>query len=54
LEDLKRRDQIDSSRSIAPLKPAEDAFMIDSDNMNADEVYEYIVKLMKEKGYLKK
>src|SRR5690606_32879385 len=31
LEDLKRRDKIDSSREIAPLRPAEDAIIIDSD-----------------------
>jgi cytidylate kinase len=42
LDDLKRRDNIDSSREIAPLRPAEDAIMIDSDNMNAEEVFEYI------------
>ena len=46
LDDLKRRDKIDSSREIAPLKPAEDAIMIDSDNMNAEEVFEYIRELI--------
>ena len=49
LDDLKRRDKIDSSREIAPLKPAEDALMIDSDNMNADEVYKYILELISKK-----
>ncbi|HSM23389.1 MAG TPA: (d)CMP kinase [Anaerolineaceae bacterium] len=46
LDDLRRRDKIDSSREIAPLKPAEDALMIDSDNMNAEEVFEYIRELI--------
>lgn len=46
LEDLKRRDNIDSSRDIAPLKPADDAIMIDSDHLNADEVYENIFNLV--------
>jgi len=49
LDDLKRRDNIDSSRAIAPLRPAEDAIMIDSDHMDAEEVFQYIFKLVKEK-----
>ncbi len=49
LDDLKRRDKIDSSRAIAPLRPAVDAIMIDSDHMNAEEVFQYIFKLVKEK-----
>lgn len=48
LEDLKRRDKIDSSRAIAPLKPADDAIMIDSDQMNAEEVFLHIFNLIKE------
>ncbi len=46
LEDLVRRDNIDSSREIAPLKPADDAIMIDSDQMNAEEVFQYIFNLV--------
>lgn len=49
LDDLKRRDKIDSSRAIAPLRPAEDAFMIDSDNLNAEEVFQFIFNLISEK-----
>lgn len=48
LDDLKRRDKIDSSRTIAPLRPAADAIMIDSDHMNAEEVFQYIFKLVKD------
>ena len=48
LEDLKRRDNIDSSRTIAPLKPADDAIMIDSDNLNAQEVFENIFNFVNE------
>lgn len=48
LDDLKRRDKIDSSRAIAPLRPAEDAIMIDSDHMNAEEVFQFIFNLVKE------
>jgi cytidylate kinase len=49
LDDLNRRDKIDSSRAIAPLRPAEDAIIIDSDHMDAEEVFQYIFKLVKEK-----
>ncbi len=42
LSDMVRRDQYDSTRLIAPLKPAEDAIIINSDDMNADQVYTYI------------
>jgi len=36
------RDQIDSTRAIAPLRPAEDAIIINSDGMDADQVYEKV------------
>ena len=49
LNDMLRRDQIDSSRKIAPLKPAEDALIVDSDNLNAEEVYNYIMKIIEKK-----
>ena len=49
LEDLKRRDKIDSSREIAPLKPAEDAIIIDSDNMNIEQVFEYMMAIISAK-----
>lgn len=48
LDDLKRRDKIDSSRTIAPLRPADDAIMIDSDYLNAEEVFQFIFNLVKE------
>ncbi len=34
------RDRIDSTRAFAPLKPAADAVILDSDQLNADEVFE--------------
>ncbi|MGV7975761.1 MAG: (d)CMP kinase [Anaerolineaceae bacterium] len=39
---LKRRDKIDSSRKFAPLKIAADAVVINTDNMSAAQVVEYI------------
>lgn len=38
LEDIKQRDYNDSHRAVTPLKQAEDAVLIDSSNMNIDEV----------------
>ena len=39
------RDRIDSTRDVAPLKVAEDAVVIDSDSMNAEEVFEHVLAL---------
>jgi cytidylate kinase len=36
------RDRIDSTRDIAPLRAAEDAVVINSDTMSADEVFEKV------------
>lgn len=37
-QDMVQRDKNDSTRQVAPLKPAEDALRIDSTNMNIDQV----------------
>ena len=42
LAGLRKRDEIDSTRKIAPLKPAEDALIIDTDQMTVQEVVERI------------
>ena len=39
------RDHIDSTRDVAPLKVADDAVVIDSDRMNADDVFEHVLAL---------
>ena len=39
------RDRIDSNREVAPLKPAEDAVLLDSDPLTADEVFEKVLAL---------
>jgi CMP/dCMP kinase len=41
------RDHIDSTRDVAPLKAAEDAVVLDSDKLTADEVFEQILALVK-------
>ncbi len=41
------RDRIDSTRDVAPLKAAEDAVVLDSDKLTADEVFEQALALQK-------
>ena len=41
--DMKQRDENDRSRELAPLKPAEDAEIIDSTAISANEVVEWMV-----------
>lgn len=45
LEEIKLRDHNDSTRAIAPLKPADDAVLVDSSDMTIAEVCEAIEKL---------
>ena len=43
LDDLKQRDDRDSKRAIAPLKPSVDAIFVDTTTLNADEVFELVL-----------
>jgi len=47
LERVIERDRIDSTRDVAPLKAAEDAVVIDSDTLTADEVFDKVLALCK-------
>ena len=49
VESLRHRDEIDSSRAVAPLKAAEDAVIIDSDKMTVYEVVEYVMDLLEKR-----
>lgn len=42
LENAKRRDIQDSQRDIAPLRPADDAIIVNTDNMNIEEMVNYL------------
>jgi cytidylate kinase len=46
LRSLKNRDDIDSNREIAPLKPAEDAVVINADCLSIQEVFERAKELI--------
>jgi cytidylate kinase len=47
LEKVIERDHIDSTRAVAPLRPADDAVIIDSDKMNAEQVVARVMELCK-------
>jgi len=43
---LRERDHLDASRAIAPLKPADDAVVINSDGLDADQVFAQAMALI--------
>ena len=45
-EQIKLRDHLDSTRAVAPLKPAADSLVINTDNMTPDEVVDKMVEHM--------
>jgi len=44
---MQQRDYIDSTRAVAPLRPADDAIILNSDALDAEEVLEQVVGLIK-------
>ena len=50
LADIIRRDELDSSRAMSPLKPAEDSVLVDSTEMTIEQVVETICKLAEERA----
>ena len=48
LSSMERRDQIDSSRQDSPLRPADDAHVIDTDTLTFDQVVDLLTELAKE------
>lgn len=49
LEDIQERDDRDINRSTAPLKPADDAVILDSTSMSIAQVLDFIVKELGER-----
>ena len=47
-DDLRSRDHTDKTRKVGPLKQASDAVLVDTTNLNIDQVVEKIVTLVKE------
>lgn len=49
LRDVKARDERDATRKDAPMKPADDAYILDTSVMNIDEVFAAAVKYIEQK-----
>ena len=49
LRDLRARDEQDMNREVDPLRPTEDAVIVDSTGMNFEQVVEYILGIVEEK-----
>ena len=50
LEDIKARDARDMNRAVAPLKPAQDAIVLDSTKLSIDEVLAAVMEEVRHKG----
>ena len=51
-DDIKLRDEQDKNRKYAPLRQAEDAVLINSDDMSIDEVVEKIIEMIRGRNVL--
>lgn len=49
LKDVKARDERDATRQDAPMKPAEDAYILDTSEMGIEDVFEKAVAIIEEK-----
>jgi len=49
VNDLKLRDEQDANRAVSPLKPAEDAVLLDTTEMGIDEVTQMVLTLAKQR-----
>lgn len=50
LADVIRRDELDSSRATSPLRPADDAELIDTSEMDKDAVLDALISLIERSG----
>ncbi|HCL3926160.1 TPA: (d)CMP kinase, partial [Pseudomonas aeruginosa] len=51
LEEIRERDERDSQRAVAPLKPADDAILLDSTEMSIEAVVETIIRHCERQGW---
>lgn len=52
IEDIRTRDERDSNRAVAPLKPAQDAYEIDSTSMSIEVVCQTVLRLVQKAGLI--
>ncbi|GAA5109261.1 (d)CMP kinase [Nocardia iowensis] len=46
LADVQRRDNLDSTRKVSPLRPADDAVLVDTSDLNMDEVIDELYRVV--------
>lgn len=49
LADMERRDALDASRAVAPLKQAEDAVLVDTSDLNLEQSIEAVLTVIRDK-----
>ena len=49
LSDIQSRDKRDKERTTSPLKPAEDALILDTSDLTADDVYAQVIRYVNER-----
>jgi cytidylate kinase len=50
LADVMRRDHLDSTRAVSPLRAAEDAVIVDTSDMNESEVIAHLTDLAQQRA----
>ena len=51
LADVERRDAADSSRATSPLRPADDAIIVDTSDMTLEQVLQRLTDIVKESAH---
>jgi cytidylate kinase len=49
LEDIRRRDERDAGRDVSPMRPAEDAFLLDTSNLDIEAAFDIAVGVISRK-----
>jgi cytidylate kinase len=50
LADVRRRDHLDSTRAVSPLRPATDAVTVDTSDMTETQVIDHLLQLVKQRS----
>lgn len=50
LADVRRRDHLDSTRAVSPLRAADDALVVDTSDMSESEVVDHLVELVEQRA----
>jgi len=53
LDDVRRRDRLDSTRKVSPLHAAADAVVLETDELSVDAVLAELLRLVQERGLLR-